>query len=200
MSQTFVPHPGILPSGKIDSDAEAHSPTAGGSWRWEVRVNSQTWRGNFAFGCVTLRGCEEREGLLFSLNPSNFFSSSFLSVNFLLYNSLSYTSLFSFSSLVLSLLFTILSAFHYSYFLLPFSLHVSFFTIFFTFLSLSLILSFLFFTQARLLPCLAWPKYPPIDSVYNSTHRSPSLLLVCAREIHKGSERGNGHSGRMSTP
>lgn len=28
----------------------AHTPTAGGSWRWVMRVNSQTWRQNFAFG------------------------------------------------------------------------------------------------------------------------------------------------------
>lgn len=58
MSQTFVLHLEILPPGKIDSDAK--TPTAGGSWRWVMGVNSQTWCQNFAFGSVT--HCKTEQG------------------------------------------------------------------------------------------------------------------------------------------
>lgn len=71
----------------------------------------------------------------------------------------------------------------------------------FTFLtscgSLFLFFSYIFSHRALSLSlcCSAGPNYRPVESVYNSTHRSLSLLLVCASETHKGGERGDGNSG-----
>lgn len=82
MSQTFVLHPEILPSGKIDSNAKTHthSPQQEGAgdewWEWIVKHDART-----LLLAVTLR---QREGerrrrrrcrgiWLISLNPSPFF-------------------------------------------------------------------------------------------------------------------------------
>lgn len=192
MSQTFVLHPEILPSGKIDSNAKTHthSPQQEGAgdewWEWIVKHDART-----LLLAVTLR---QREGerrrrrrcrgiWLISLKSSPFlFSSFFTLLQFLSY--LPPFSYFHFLPLSLVLCPFVPSLQHILCLppvipILPFISPLIYSPFHLSFL-ISVRLPF-YFTPALTPPWPSGPKNQPIDCVYSFTHRSFSLLFrsVC---------------------